>query len=470
MPAVSSIATIDNPEFINVESINNFAAKCQIKVLYVGENRNRSIISKEVATKMAATLKGSPIVGYYKDDKQDFRDHGEEVKISGDGVEFKKKTRPYGFIPTDAKIWFQFFEDLDEFGNTCIREYLVTEGYLWTQYDEAKLPLEDGGRPQSMELNEETLQGHWAEDYKRNMEFFIINDAEFKALCILGKDVEPCFEGSNVTSTSNFTIDNEFMKDLSNIMNKLQFTLNKLEGGQTMDKVDKTTQPENQFTSEEFKKEENTNVPKEEKEVEKEEETKEKEVEKDEEKDKKKEVANNSLTEFDDDSSDDSSSSSDEGTGTEGGSAESGSTSTDEDEPVNSDPDDKKKDYSLLEQEYEELKTKFTALEESYNSLVEFKNKVEDEEKDKLISSFYMLDDEDKKDVIENKSKYSLEDIESKLSVICIRKKVNFDLDKEEKETSKEKEEPLMYDLNGLHSESSSLPAWLKAVEEHTEK
>ena len=40
-----------------------------------------------------------------------------------------------------------------------------------------------------------------------------------------------------------------------------------------------------------------------------------------------------------------------------------------------------------------------------------------------------MLSDEDKKDVIENKSKYSLDDIEAKLSVICVRKKVNFDLD-----------------------------------------
>jgi hypothetical protein len=454
MPAVSSIATIDNPEFINVESINNFAAKCQIKVMYVGENRNRSVISKEVATKMAATLKGSPIVGYYKEEKQDFRDHGEEMKISGDGIEFKKNTRPYGFIPTDAKIWFQFYEDLDEFGNTCLREYLCTEGYLWTQYDEAKLPLEDGGRPQSMELNEETLQGRWAEDYNRNMEFFIINDAEFKALCILGKDVEPCFEGSDVTSASNFTTNNEFMNELSNVMKKLQFTLNKLEGGQTMDKVDETTKVENQFTSEEFKKEEeNANVPKEEKEVEKEEETKEKEVEKDEEKDKKKEVANNSLTEFDD-NNDDSNEDDDE----------------EEKEDTNSDSDskekEKKKDYSLMEQEYEELKTKFTALEASYNELVEFKNKVEDEEKDKLISSFYMLDDEDKKDVIENKSKYSLDDIESKLSVICVRKKVSFDLDKEVKE--EKKEEPTIYDLKGALSETEALPAWLKAVEQHS--
>jgi len=37
-----------------------------------------------------------------------------------------------------------------------------------------------------------------------------------------------------------------------------------------------------------------------------------------------------------------------------------------------------------------------------------------------------MLSEEDKKDVIENKTKYSLEEIKAKLAVICFEKKVNF--------------------------------------------
>jgi len=54
-------------------------SKCEIKVLYIGENRNRSYISKEVATEMAKTLRGAPIVGYYKEKKEDFADHGEQM-------------------------------------------------------------------------------------------------------------------------------------------------------------------------------------------------------------------------------------------------------------------------------------------------------------------------------------------------------------------------------------------------------
>ena len=76
-----SIATINSPEFINLQplDINPLMSKCEIKVLYIGENRNRSYISKEVATEMAKTLRGAPIVGYYKEDKNDFADHGEQM-------------------------------------------------------------------------------------------------------------------------------------------------------------------------------------------------------------------------------------------------------------------------------------------------------------------------------------------------------------------------------------------------------
>ena len=63
-----SIATIDSPEFINLQQldINPLMSSCEIKVLYLGKNRNGTSISKEVATKMAKTLRGAPIVGYYK--------------------------------------------------------------------------------------------------------------------------------------------------------------------------------------------------------------------------------------------------------------------------------------------------------------------------------------------------------------------------------------------------------------------
>ena len=50
-----SIATISSPEFINLEplDINPLMSKCEIKVLYLGKNRNGSAITKDVATEMS---------------------------------------------------------------------------------------------------------------------------------------------------------------------------------------------------------------------------------------------------------------------------------------------------------------------------------------------------------------------------------------------------------------------------------
>ena len=66
-----SVATIDNPEFINLQplDISPLISSCDIKVLYIDENRNRTFISKETAEEMAKTLRGAPIVGYYKENK-----------------------------------------------------------------------------------------------------------------------------------------------------------------------------------------------------------------------------------------------------------------------------------------------------------------------------------------------------------------------------------------------------------------
>ena len=457
----SSVATIDKPEFINVQSVSRYIAKCQIKVLYIGENRNDSVISKEVATKMAQTLPGCPIVGWYKEDVGDFRDHGNIIKIEENKIKMEKKTRPFGFIPPNAKVWFQFFEDTDEFGNITLREYLVTEGYLWTQFEGGDLPIEDGGRPQSMELDEETLQGRWTIDVKRDKEFFIINDAELKSLCILGKDVEPCYEGSNITPTVTFSNEN-FALELKDMLQQLQFTLNKLEGGQKMavieekiaDKTDETKTVESQFKLEDEKKKEENTDKKDDSTSKEDSSAKKEDPKNDNEDQKKKDVANNALK--DDEKKD-------EPAKEDKSEKDSKSEKKDDDEKDKKNP----KDYSLLEQKYEDLMTEFTALKASYEGLVDFKNQVEDKEKDKMIASFYMLDDEDKKDVIANKSEYTLDEIESKLSVICVRKKVNFDLDKE---VESEKEAPAMYSLDGLKTEATQLPAWLKAVEANKNK
>ena len=74
-----------------------------------------------------------------------------------------------------------------------------------------------------------------------------------------------------------------------------------------------------------------------------------------------------------------------------------------------------------------------------------------------------MLADEDKADVIQNKEKYTLDEIKAKLSVICFDKKINFSL---EKPATREVEEEAPIVTYTLEQTSDNLPDWVKAVKE----
>ena len=95
-----------------------------------------------------------------------------------------------------------------------------------------------------------------------------------------------------------------------------------------------------------------------------------------------------------------------------------------------------------------------------------FKESIDNEKKDALIAEFYMLSDEDKADVITNKTKYTLDEIKSKLSVICFDKKISFaSLEDATEENTEQKESIITYNLKS-DSNTDSLPEWVKAVKE----
>lgn len=424
--AHQSIATIDSPEFINLSplDINPLMSSCEIKVFYLGENRNGSFISKQVAAEMAKTLRGAPIVGYYKEDKEDFADHGHQMIWDDTGIHFNCLTKPYGFVSPDAKVWFKDFQDKDEFGNSIVRTYLMTTGFLWTgQFQEAQSVFKDNGKPHSMELDEETIKGHWAKDTKKDLEFFIINDAIFSKLCILGDDVEPCFEGSGVTApqvSALFTLDSNFKNTLFEMMQQLTEVL---KGGNKVADVKNTEQPvvTTEFT-EQDRKDESLSF--------------------------KNEVTQES----------------DASTTFEKEEKEEEEKKDPEKQEQQEEDKDKEDKYTLLELEYNNLKSDYSALEEENKKLRAFKTNIENQQKDALIAEFYMLSDEDKKDVIENKSNYSLEDIKAKLAVICFEKKVNFNLDINSK--NEDTTEEVITTFNLTNQENLDIPDWVKDVEQ----
>ena len=446
-----SVATINSPEFINLKplDINPLMSQCEIKVLYVGANRNRSYITKEVATDMAKTLRGAPIVGYYREDKGDFRDHGHEVIIDDEGIKFNCKTVPYGFVSPDAKVWFQEFEDTNDFGEKVLREYLMTTGYLWTgQFAECKSAVEGDGKPHSMELDEDSLNGHW-ETNRQGMDFFIINDAIFSKLCILGDDVEPCFEGSSVSApnvSASFTkVDDTFRQTLFTMMQDLKTALG---GGQQMDNI----VVENPVVVEEPIVEpvaEPVVEPATEPAVDPEPATdpsfaasQEPEVD-------PAPVADEPVTEPAAEPADPTPVEPE---------ADPAPSVEEQFTALQAEHADLQARFSALEEQLAELQTNYSALETAHAELVEFKRLSDDAKKDEMIGKFTMLSDEDKADVISNKANYSVNEIEEKLSVICFRKKVNFNFE----DNSKTEQPAVTFNMSNT---GASKPDWLIAVD-----
>ena len=400
-------------EYIQNTQISPLVSKGVCKVCYVGQqpNRNHTVITKEVAAEMGRKLPGSPIVGYFNHEINDFEGHNREIIVRDGKFAIVDTTRPYGFVPTNANVWFQKFND-----EGVEREYLVTDVYIWTSvYPESKRILENGNN-HSMELNEENQSGFWTKDDKTNERIFIYNEALIEKLCVLGENVEPCFEGAQFSSQFSLENNQEFQKlktMVYSMMDQLKETFNKGGSQEPMDNENKAlTEFEKNNPNPEDKnkeKENSSGTPAPEKEGK-------------EDKDKKGKYNLEDVTE-----------------------------------------------YTELLAKFNELEGKYSALEQEKNTLdtevaelKEFKLKAERQNKQQMIDSFYMLSDDDKKDVVEHIDTYSLDDIEAKLSILCVRNKVNFNL--EDKHEEDDKTPKGLFNLN--NPETDNVPDWVKAIRE----
>ena len=440
-----SVATIDAPEFLNIQPFNPLISQCEIKVFYLGKNRNGSVITRDVAIQMANSLPGCPIVGAYREEIEDFGDHGHVMRIEDGEVKFSVKTKPYGFVAPDADIWFKDFVDVDESGQETQRTYLMTTGYLWTgQYEEAQSVLSEG-KGQSMELDEKNLNGHWAEDSNSGLDFFIINDAVFSKLCILGDGVEPCFEGAAVTApdvSKEFAADAEFHRTLFTMINELKDALESKGGSSMPEEFEEVVDTEQTEEPTEFDNSESDASPADSPEPEAVEDSTDPVEEETE------EIATALEVDLPEDESDDEEDK-EEGEG--------------EEAPKRQDDDVEESVRRLVEHSAEDLQ-ELESLRAEVESLREFKHQAELEKKHALVAKYYMLDEEDKAQIVENIENYSLEEIEAQLALAYVAKNVDFDnLGAEEPEVEESEEPVVTFELEEDDA-AGIAPAWVKAL------
>ena len=379
-------------EIINITPVNPYISECQIKVFYTGKNRNGSYISKPVGEKIAQTLPRSPIVAYYNEEIGDFEDHGQELIINKNGIKMITKTVPYGAVSENGPIVWQQFADADG----VVREYLVCNGYLWTgRYPQLQSVLEHN-KGQSMEFFPDSIIGDWAKFDNDEEEFFIFNEANISALCILGDDVEPCFEGASIGAPKvlySLNKNDEFENEFAAFMLELDKVLEKNPEGGNAGMNEPITEPVVTTEPTITEPAEPTVEP----------------------------VVEPTV------------------------------------EPSAEPAGPSAADFTKLQNDFAALQENFNTLQTSYNALIEKETARENEAKDTVFAKFAVLGEEVLNDIKANKDKFSVEEIEDKLSAIAFRKGISFSL---------------ISEADGVltpqphTAPSEDIPAWLKAVED----
>ena len=268
-----------------------------------------------------------------------------------------------------------------------------------------------------MEFFPDSIIGDWAKFDNEEEEFFIFNEANISALCILGDDVEPCFEGASIGAPKvlySLNKNDEFENEFATFMRELDKVLEKNpEGGNAgmnepiteLDVITETTveEPTAETVVEPIVEpivESTINEP--------------------------AEPTVEPVVEP-----------------TVEPSAEPAGPSA--------------ADFIKLQNDFAALQENFNTLQISYNALIEKETARENEAKDAVFAKFAVLGEEVLNDIKANKDKFSVEEIEDKLSAIAFRKGISFSL---------------ISEADGVltpqphTAQSEDIPAWLKAVED----
>lgn len=221
-----------NVQIEDIKKVNSLFSQCKIKVLYTGLNRNNAYIAEETVEEAASTIFNTPIIGEYNKGTENFGGHGGKIDVSGNKPEYVETTMPYGVVPESATLYWEEVED----SNGNLKKYFIVDGgYLWTdRYPEVSDLLKHEYN-QSMEIK--IVEGKFSNiDGKK---IHVIEKFVFTGFCILGINketdpnghVEPCFEDASIVAYS--LINDEFKNDFNKMVSELKFSL---QGGKSLSK------------------------------------------------------------------------------------------------------------------------------------------------------------------------------------------------------------------------------------------
>ncbi len=202
----------------NLCEVNSSFDSGILRICYTGDNRNGSHLSKSAIEKSLKTIYNCPIVCNYNRETDSFGGHDVEVVCDDDGTpRLVNLTQPVGVIPESSHIWFENYEEEDG----TVHEYLYAEILLWKRQEAYRKIKEDGIVKHSMEIT--------VKEGKSDGRIYYVDNFEFTAFTLIG--VEPCFEGSALTTFSK----QDFKQQMSEMMRDLKENFTTISASEEVD-------------------------------------------------------------------------------------------------------------------------------------------------------------------------------------------------------------------------------------------
>lgn len=230
MPDVNKI--IGNSKFsfpVQCEKITEYAndtgkfMRVKIFLMHLGKNLNGSIFEKETVDKAIPSLAYIPIVGLISKNslnEKDFKGHEYIISKNENGIHRKYIGHAYGVVLSQDENNAHYEDRICDDGET--RTFLVVEGILWGMFEDCiEIMNRDVIKSNSMELVQE-IEGAF-DGYENEDGDFVFTDFSFRAACILGQEKEPAMTGSTIEV--QFTV-SDFVKNIQSELNNkyVEFT------------------------------------------------------------------------------------------------------------------------------------------------------------------------------------------------------------------------------------------------------
>lgn len=188
----------------DITEVNSSFDAARLQIAYVGDNRNKTSISKQAFEKAVPTMFNCPVVAHYMREEDEIGSHDIEwVDEGNNDYKLVNITQPVGVVPESAKWNWEKVREEDG----SIHNYLCTDVLLWKRQEAYQNIKENGVTKQSMEIK--VNHGEMVDGY------FEIDDFEFEAFCLLGDSVTPCFESAALFSFAKKEFETQYTQMLA---------------------------------------------------------------------------------------------------------------------------------------------------------------------------------------------------------------------------------------------------------------